>query len=62
MNHYIIGIAGGSGKTTITNCLKEVFNPYIVVVNHDNYYKKQDGLTMAQRAKNMIIPMLLIQI
>ena len=54
MQHYVIGIAGGSGsgKTTITRYLKEKFAPYIAVVNHDNYYKRQDGLTMAQRSKN----------
>ncbi len=54
MQPYIIGIAGGSGsgKTTITHYLLEKFDPYIAAVNHDNYYKKQDGLTMAQRVKN----------
>lgn len=52
MKTYVIGIAGGSGsgKTTITQYLEETFQPYISVINHDNYYKSQDGLTMAQRA------------
>lgn len=48
----IIGIAGGtgSGKTTLTRKLQETFGPDVSVVYHDNYYKRHDGMTYAQRA------------
>lgn len=37
----VIGIAGGtgSGKTTLTNRLKERFGDEVTVIYHDNYYK-----------------------
>lgn len=47
----IIGIAGGtgSGKTTLTNRLKERFGDDVTVVYHDNYYKRHDELTYEER-------------
>lgn len=47
----IIGIAGGtgSGKTTLTNRLKERFGEDVTVVYHDNYYKRNDQLTYDER-------------
>lgn len=52
MDTMIIGIAGGtgSGKTTLTRKLQETFGPDVSVVYHDNYYKRHDGMTYAQRA------------
>ena len=49
----IIGIAGGtgSGKTTITNRLKERFGDDVTVVYHDNYYKRNDNLPYEERCK-----------
>lgn len=46
-----IGIAGGtgSGKTTLTHCLKEHFGDKISLLYQDNYYKRQDTLTYEQR-------------
>ncbi|MGN0446993.1 MAG: uridine kinase [Acutalibacteraceae bacterium] len=53
MKPIIIGIAGGtgSGKTTLTNHLKNKFSDNVSVVYHDNYYKKHVGLTYDERAK-----------
>lgn len=47
----IIGIAGGtgSGKTTITNKLKEKFDDDVTVVYHDNYYKRHDEMPYEER-------------
>ena len=47
----IIGIAGGtgSGKTTLTNRLKERFGDDVTVVYHDNYYKRHDDMTYEER-------------
>lgn len=48
---YIIGIAGGtgSGKTTLTDKIKERFKDQISVVYHDSYYNCNDALTMEER-------------
>lgn len=52
MKPLVIGIAGGtgSGKTTLTRRLVERFGDNVCVICHDNYYKKQTGLTYDQRA------------
>ncbi len=44
MSTIFIGIAGGtgSGKTTLTEHLKQHFGDDISVVHHDSYYKRQD--------------------
>lgn len=53
MNYLVLGIAGGSGsgKTTITDYLKERFGDSVSVIYHDNYYKNQDGIPMEERVK-----------
>jgi len=47
----IIGIAGGtgSGKTTLTERLKKRFGEDVMVVYHDNYYKRNDHMTYDER-------------
>lgn len=51
MNTIIIGIAGGtgSGKTTLTQHLKEHFGSSVTVIGHDSYYKLQEGTTYEER-------------
>ena len=47
MNTIIIGIAGGtgSGKTTLTERLRDHFGiDEVSVINHDSYYKRHDEL------------------
>ena len=54
MNTIIIGIAGGtgSGKTTLTERLRDHFDQNEVsVINHDSYYKRHDELPYAERCK-----------
>lgn len=53
MNCIIIGIAGGSGsgKSTFTNRLLDLYKDKITVIYHDNYYKKQDKLSLEERKK-----------
>lgn len=53
MNCIIIGIAGGSGsgKSTFTNRLLDLYKDKITVIYHDNYYKKQDDLSLEERQK-----------
>lgn len=53
MQVTIIGIAGGtgSGKSTFTNRLKDYFGDQVTVIYHDNYYKRHDDLTFAERQK-----------
>lgn len=53
MGTMIIGIAGGtgSGKTTLTHRLQEIFGDDVSVVYHDNYYKRLDELTYEERCK-----------
>jgi len=53
MDVMIIGIAGGtgSGKTTLTERLKERFGDDVSIVYHDNYYKQHDGMTYDERSK-----------
>ncbi len=49
----VIGIAGGtgSGKTTLTQRLKDRFGADISVVYHDSYYKAHDDLPYEARCK-----------
>lgn len=51
MDTMIIGIAGGtgSGKTTLTRKLQQIFGADVSVVYHDNYYKKLDNMTYEER-------------
>ena len=44
MGVMFIGVAGGtgSGKTTLTDHLKQHFGDDITVIHHDSYYKRQD--------------------
>lgn len=53
MSAILIGIAGGtgSGKTTLTRHLKEHFGPEVTVIGHDSYYKRQEGKTYEERAR-----------
>lgn len=49
----VIGIAGGtgSGKTTITNEIKEHFGKDVTVLYHDNYYKAHHDLSYEERKR-----------
>lgn len=50
----IIAVTGGSssGKTTVVNKLIANFRDYpITVINHDDYYKDQSEMTLAERRK-----------
>lgn len=51
MDVMVIGIAGGtgSGKTTLTNRLKEHFGDDVSVIYHDNYYKRHDEMPYQER-------------
>ncbi len=51
-NILVIGIAGGSGsgKTTLMKRLVEQFGSDVAVLSHDNYYKRHDELSFAERA------------
>ena len=53
MPSVIIGIAGGtgSGKTTLTNLLKERFSERVAIIYHDSYYKRHDELSIEEREK-----------
>lgn len=54
MNTIIIGIAGGtgSGKTTLTERLRDHFGVNEVsIINHDSYYKRHDELPYEERCK-----------
>ncbi len=49
----IIGIAGGtgSGKSTFTNRLKEMFGDNVTVLYYDNYYRAHDDVPFEERKK-----------
>lgn len=51
MSCVIIGIAGGSGsgKSTFTNKLKDLYGDRITVIYHDNYYRQHDELELEER-------------
>ena len=50
---WIIGIAGGtaSGKTTIVNKLKKLFENDVELISHDSYYKAHYDMTYDERAQ-----------
>ena len=50
-NNYIIGIAGGSGsgKSTFSQRLLELFPDKVALVSCDNYYLPHDELTLEER-------------
>ena len=52
-NILVIGIAGGtgSGKTTLMDNLIDRFGDVVTVLSHDNYYRRHDELTYAQRCR-----------
>ena len=52
LDTMLIGIAGGtgSGKTTLTQRLKDTFGDDVSVVYHDNYYKAHPNMTYEERA------------
>lgn len=49
----VIGIAGGtgSGKTTFTEALVNIFGEKVTVIHHDNYYNVLDHLSYEERCK-----------
>ena len=49
----VIGIAGGtgSGKTTFTEAIVDVFGKDVTVIHHDNYYNVLDHLSYEERCK-----------
>ncbi|NCB64173.1 MAG: uridine kinase [Clostridia bacterium] len=53
MDVMVIGIAGGtgSGKTTLTQRLKERFGGDVSVLYHDNYYKAHYDMPYEERAQ-----------
>ena len=53
MESIIIGIAGGSGsgKSTFTGRVKKNFGDDVVIIYHDNYYRRQDGVPFEERVK-----------
>ncbi len=53
MDVMVLGIAGGtgSGKTTLTERLKERFGEDVSVIYHDSYYKAHDDLPYEERCK-----------
>ena len=50
---FLITIAGGtgSGKSTFTNRLKDIFGDQVTVVYHDNYYRAHDDIPFEERKK-----------
>ncbi|MQN02287.1 MAG: uridine kinase [Lachnospiraceae bacterium] len=49
----VVGIAGGtgSGKTTITQTIREHFGNEVSVIYHDNYYKAHHDLSYEERSR-----------
>lgn len=48
-----IGISGGSGsgKTTLANIIKDKYYNRTAVINFDDYYKQNDGLSLDERKR-----------
>lgn len=53
MDCIVIGIAGGSGsgKSTFTNKLRDLYGDKVTVIYHDNYYRRNDHLSLEERSK-----------
>ena len=52
MDTILIGIAGGSGKTTLANELINSFGQdEVSILRHDNYYKRHDDMCYEERCK-----------
>ena len=53
MDCIVIGIAGGSGsgKSTFTNKLRALYGDKVTVIYHDNYYRRNDYLSLEERRK-----------
>lgn len=53
MDTLFIGIAGGtgSGKTTLTEHIRNRFGDAVGVIYHDNYYKEQNGVPFEVRCR-----------
>lgn len=51
MDCIVIGIAGGSGsgKSTFTNKLHDLYGDKVTVIYHDNYYRRNDHLSLEER-------------
>ncbi len=51
MDCIVIGIAGGSGsgKSTFTNKLRDLYGDKVTVIYHDNYYRRNDHLSLEER-------------
>ncbi len=51
MHSTIIGIAGGSGsgKSTFTDRIYNLYKDQVTVIYHDNYYRCNDHLTLEER-------------
>lgn len=49
----IIGVAGGtgSGKTTLSQKIRDHYRNQVIYIPHDNYYRDQSHLTMEDRKK-----------
>ena len=47
----IIGIAGGSGsgKTTFTNSIKELYGEDVLIIRHDDYYRDHSNLSFEEK-------------
>ena len=52
-DYLVIGIAGGtgSGKTTLTNQIANLFKEHVTVLTHDNYYKAHDDMDYDERSR-----------
>ncbi|HHW99582.1 MAG TPA: uridine kinase [Firmicutes bacterium] len=50
---YVVGIAGGtgSGKSTLSERLKQALPGEVVLIRHDNYYHDQKHVPFAERVK-----------